>query len=485
MANEHDDWTRRALLASAAAAACTPGQGVVGAGGESTGATGATGTAGDTGATARRPNVLLLFPDQWRGPALGHLGDRNADTPRVDQLAAEGVRFDHAVSPSAVCTPARSAMLTGVMPWVMGMCDNGARLPDGTPTIGTALRQAGYRCGWIGKWHLEGSGHGWVPRDRRFGFVDGWAAHNFHHRYLDPVLFFDEPVPVRPAAGTWGPTWETDLAMAALDEAVGHDEPFVLTVSWGPPHPNVASPNDWTTDVPADLLASVDPDALLLRPNVPLDRIEPNALDPYGVRAFLQGYYACIRAMDAEVGRLLDHLDALGLRDDTLVIFASDHGEMGGSHGLYKKSFWFEEATRVPLIARWPAGFGGGRRYQVGASLLDLPPTLLSLCTTTGVPAELHGNDLSPWLRGEEPDGPVPSYFGRQADGVTAWRGVRTPTHKLVALASDERTLMYDLVADPYEMVDVSDDPEQAATRAELEAGLRAWRARVLDPSLT
>jgi arylsulfatase A-like enzyme len=427
--------------------------------------------------------VLLLYPDQWRGQALAHLGDRNALTPRVDTLAAGGVRFDHAVSPDPVCTPARSSMLTGVMPWSNGMCLNGDRLPDGTPTIATALRSAGYRCGWIGKWHLEGEGDGWVPTDRRFGFVDAWAAHNFTHNYLAPVLYFDEPVPVRPPLGTWGPDWETELAMEAIEQAAQQPEPFFLTVSWGPPHPNGASPNDWRLGVPPEVLASVDPDAIALRPNVPLDKVPPSDADPYGIRAFLQGYYACISALDASVGRLLDHLEALGLADDTLVLFTSDHGEMGGSHGLYKKSIWFDEAVRVPLIARWPNGFGGGRRYSVGASLLDLAPTLTSLCTGS-VPEGLHGRDLSPWLRGEASDAGTAVGFGRRSEGPLAWRGVRTPTHKLVELASGEATLLFDLVGDPYESRNAVDDAEHAEVVEELHEELVAFRARTADPLL-
>lgn len=483
MAGPTDGWTRRGVLGAGAAAAavgCGPGEADV----PLRGGTGQPSSAdtGDVGSEVRRPNVLLLFPDQWRAQSLRHRGDPNADTPVLDAFAAESVSFVEAITPSAVCTPARAAMLTGQMPWATGMSENGARLPDGTPTLGTALRNLGYRCGWVGKWHLEGEGtSGFVAPERRFGFRDGWAAHNFHHRYLQPELFFETPVPVRPDDGRWQPSWETDLAMAALTDAAGRDEPFFLTVSWGPPHPNQASPSDWSLDVPRDLLDSVDPDRLVLRPNVPLERVAPTERDPWGIRGFLQGYYACIRGMDAEVGRILDHLEALGLADDTLVIFTSDHGEMGGSHGLYKKGVWFEEAIRVPLLCRWPAGFAGGRTYRTGASLLDLVPTLLALAGAAP-PEGLHGRDLSPWLLGLAPDDASAVGFGRKEAGALAWRGVRTATHKLCAMADGSATLLYDLVDDPYEVANRADDPALAEVRAALEAELALWRDRTDDP---
>ena len=499
--------SRRELLAAAAAAGCAPGEILVGAEGgapsgtgwldtgwRDTGASGPSDTAGGgitspgpstRPTSARRPNVLLLFPDQWRGQAMGHVGDRNALTPVVDALAAESVAFTEAVTNSAVCTPARSLLLTGVMPWVHGMDENGARLRDGVPTLGTTLRSAGYRCGWIGKWHLEGHGStGYVPPGRRFGFDDAWAANNFHHRYLAPELFFDSPVPVR-RDDVWQPVWETDLAIEAIDAASQGGQPWFLTVSWGAPHPNLHSPADWRLDMPDDLMDVIDPSALAFRDNVPRDILEPWERDPWGVRGFLHGYYAAIRAMDAQVGRLLDHLETAGLADDTLVVFTSDHGEMGGSHGLYKKGIFFDEALLVPLLFRWPGGFGGGRRYRAGASLLDLAPTLMRLCTDFDLDDhELHGRDLTPWLTGEAPDDPQQvSFISRKASGALAWRGVRTATHKLVTLL-DGREVLFDRVADPYEMADALDDGMHAVTLGRLRDQLAQWRERTFDPSV-
>jgi len=490
--------SRRALLAAAAAAGCTPGEllaegGPLGSdsGGAPVDSGSGRGPTADSGVPstpppAEQPNVLLLFPDQWRAQATGYAGDPNAVTPALDALAAQSVSFTQAVSNSAVCTPARALMLTGVMPWVHGMDDNGARLPDGVETIGTALRSLGYRCGWIGKWHLEGHlSSGWVPQGRRFGFDDAWAAHNFHHRYLAPELFFDQPTPVQ-RDDVWQPVWETDLALDAIDAAQAAGGPWCLAVSWGPPHPNVRSPADWSLDVPPELLAAIDPEALSYRDNVPSDRLDPSPSDPYGVRGFLHGYYACIRAMDEQIGRVLDHLHTRGLDRDTLVVFTSDHGEMGGSHGLYKKSVWFEESVRVPLLFRWPGGFGGGRRYDTSASLLDLAPTLQALCSGAPPAEWLHGDDLSPWLRGEVADAPQrTSFIARRPEGRLAWRGVRTATHKLLALADGSATLLYDLRDDPYETRNAVDDPSQADVREVLEADLAQWRDRAADPTLS
>ncbi|HEV2126604.1 MAG TPA: sulfatase-like hydrolase/transferase, partial [Chloroflexota bacterium] len=186
-----------------------------------------------------RPNLLFLFADEMRGSALGCAGNPDVQTPHLDRIAAEGVRFTHAVANNAVCTPARGSLLAGCWPQTHRAVANDLPADPAAPSIARSLGQAGYRCGYIGKWHLGG-----MPRDRfippgpeRLGFDDFWAAWNCQHRYLQAKYHLNgssEPVAID---GVYEPEVQTDLAL----EWIGHrgpasDSPWCLYLSYGPPH---------------------------------------------------------------------------------------------------------------------------------------------------------------------------------------------------------------------------------------------------------
>jgi arylsulfatase A-like enzyme len=436
--------------------------------------------------TRQLPNVLILFPDQWRGQALSAAGDPNVATPMVDRLLAEGTWFTEAVTPSAVCTPARSALLTGWYPTRTGTSDNGDRLPSWAPTIAHWHRQIGYKTGYIGKWHLDGrtAGFGWVPLDSRGGFDDYWAASNFNHRYLSSVYYTDTPFPLRPdPPSLWEPIHQTNLAIDFIE--AHRDEPWLLMLSYGPPHPNTPSPTQWSLDVPAALMAQIDPASLAFRDNVP-DWIKvPNEGDPYGAAGFLQGYYACIQGLDTEIGRVLEALDALGLTEDTLVVFASDHGEMGGSHGLYKKGIYYDESVRVPLGFRWPGTLPAGQQLTVPATLCDVLPTIASL-TGAGPLLSPHGRDLGPHLLfGDDTPAPSGAYLTRRQRGPAAYRVLRTSDHKLVrGTFAPAWDALFDLVSDPLETTNLIDNPDLQGVLADLDESLHWWRVFTDDPTV-
>jgi arylsulfatase A-like enzyme len=282
----------------------------------------------------------------------------------------------------------------------------------------------------------------------------------------------------------WAPTVETDAALAAID-AFG-DDPFALVLSYGPPHPDPAWPTNWD-DVPPELMAEVDPLALQLRPNLPTEmlypnkKLEGNQLDPTGALAFLQGYYACILGVDREIGRLLDGLDARGLTQDTLVVFLSDHGEMGGSQSRYRKGVAYEEVVRVPFVARWP-GVLAPARVAGAANLTDVTPTILGLL---GAPPLVGatGRDRSSWLRnGAAPDAAESSFLWyHEVEG--AWRGLRSARWKYAEAEIGD--LLFDLEADPYEMTNLATDPDYAEVVEARAAELDALQEEAADPLLS
>ena len=328
--------------------------------------------------TGGRPaNLLFLFGDEHRGAALGCAGNPDVRTPHLDSLAAEGVRCARAYANTPVCTPSRGSLLTGQWPGRHGALSNDlpVRYGPATPSVARALGEAGagYRCGYIGKWHLGG----W-PRDRftppgpaRLGFDHLWASWECHHHYLRPVYHRDgSPDPVV-LDGRYEPEVQTDLALEWLGGLLEDEDgpPFCLFVSYGPPHdpyePLPPGAEDW-----------YDPATLTLRPNVAESAAE---------RRDLAGYYAHITALDAQVGRLLGFLRQRGALENTLVVYSSDHGSMLGSHGHHHKQQPWEELVNVPLLLRFgEGGLPRGAESDLLIGVVDYAPTLLGLL---GVPA--------------------------------------------------------------------------------------------------
>jgi arylsulfatase A-like enzyme len=392
-----------------------------------------------------RPNLLFVLTDQLRAQALGCYGNERVDTPTIDRLADDGLRFETAVSTNPVCTPARGCIQTGRYAHEHRAIMNWAPLREDLPTLGTCFADAGYRTGYVGKWHLDGeTGHpetidfgsppGFVPpgpRRRGYGFWrgfnDGHDHHDGHPRFTRDGEYHRE----RP--GEYQPTVQTDIAREFVER--NREEPWFLFLSWGPPHPPF--------DAPADYADRYEGRALDLRPNVPP---ETEAV----ARENVPEYYGMITSLDDELQRLLSTLDDLGLAEDTVVVFASDHGEMMGSHGMARgKSNPYEESIRVPSIIRYPRAVDGGRVSEAIASSVDYLPTLASLCDVP-IPEGVRGRDLSAHVRGEAAPPDEAAYLQGALAG-DGWRAVRTDRY----LFAVDRRLgprhLYDLREDPYQ----------------------------------
>jgi len=410
-----------------------------------------------------RPNVLIVLADQWRFSAFGYASDPLARTPTFDRFAAGGVHWTRAYAANPLCTPNRSALITGRFPHQTGMTRNDLMLPPAESCLARPFAEAGYATHYIGKWHMDGPAKpGYVPKGwRRRGFGT-FIGFNRGHSYYRTPTFNDDGTPLRRPG--YEPTVQTDLAIAFLK--AHRAQPFLCFLSWGPPHMPYRPPKAFNT-YPANRLE--------WRPNVP--KAERKKA---GTRRDLAGYYGLCTSLDHEFDRLLKALDDLGLAGKTLVVFTSDHGDMHGSHGLHYKQHPQEESLHVPLLMRVPGDGKGGRTIDVPTSTIDLMPTLLGHCGLT-VPAACTGRDLSAALGGRAPESRSIYAEGRMG-GPAAWRAVVREQHKLVINRSGAATRLFDLEHDPYEMIDLAGQPKHAALEKDLLADLHRWAKRTGDP---
>jgi arylsulfatase A-like enzyme len=419
-------------------------------------------------AAERRPNVILLFPDQMRGQAMGIAGNDQVRTPHLDRLARGGLFLPNTLANTPVCCPARATMLTGKYPHKHGLKINDLRLRESQVTIAELLAEAGYATGFVGKWHLDGGIRqpGFIPPGpRRQGFAF-WAANECSHRHFDTWYFRDDAtkIPIkRFEADVW-----TDESIAFV--RANRDKPFFLMVGMGPPHNPYRAPKKYS--------AMYDPAKLKMRPNW-------REGTQMGSRKDIAEYYAMITAVDDNVGRLIDVLDELKLADDTLILVTSDHGDMLGSQGMFLKRKPFEESIRIPGIVRYPRKLAAGQTKDTLFTHVDFAPTLLGFCGVK-VPSDMQGRDLSKTLAGESTDEPVAAYLQNympyRQSKLGPWRGVRTKRHTYAEI-DGKPWVLFDLREDPYELNNLVGQPEHAALQSRM-ASLLAAEMQAADDSL-
>ena len=420
---------------------------------------------------AAPPNILFVLADQWRTQAFGFAGDPNAQTPVIDRLAAESVRFTNAVAGMPVCSPTRASLLTGQKPLTHGIFLNDVQLSLEAVTLPKVLKAAGYDTGAIGKWHIDGHGRSsFIPRERRQGF-DYWQVLECTHAYNNSPYYGDTP-----EQKTWAgyDAFDQTKAATAFMRARAQAKkakPFLLWLAWGPPH------NPYGT-APEKYRARFDPAKLQLRPNVP----EAFAA---ATRKDLAGYYAHAAALDDAVGDLLATLRETGLEENTIVVFTADHGDMLGSQGMIRKQKPYDESARVPMLIRWPAGLGKkGRVLDAPINSEDLMPTLLGFAGMQ-VPASVEGLDYSGYARGGKNPGDgatvltCVSPFGEfeRRVGGKEYRGIRTTRYTYVRDLNGP-WLFFDNETDPYQMKNLAGSAEPAHVK--LQAELEAWLNRKL-----
>jgi arylsulfatase A-like enzyme len=401
-----------------------------------------------------RPNVLFVLCDQLRAETVGCLGNDQVATPTIDRLADEGALFERAYPPSPGCCPTRGSLLTSQYSHQHGVVNFNVPLPTTADTLSCRLRDGGYETGYIGKWHLDGQANpGRIPPGpRRQGF-EFWRGFNRGHRYHDGHPTFDEEGNVE-WVGEYQPRVQTDMALDFIGDRAGGEDPFFLMLSWGPPHTPF--------DAPEEYAAMYDPDDLDLRPNV------PEAEDIPDLREDLAEYYGLTTSLDDQLERLLAGLAEHGVEEDTLVVFTSDHGEMLGSHGRYRKGYPHEESVHVPLVARYPERVDAGQTHDQPVSLIDLMPTILSYADAPG-PDGMEGVDLTPLLDGESVD-PHPEGVYMQNDIAfdSAWRALRTDQYMVTVDRDLQVRYLYDMTTDPHQQENLAGDPDHADLQEDL-----------------
>ena len=445
----------------------------------------------------RRPNILLLMADQFRGDCLGSEGNRSILTPHLDRLAAEGARFRCAYSSVPSCTPARTTILTGLSPWHHGMLGYGRVAEKYARELPQMLRDAGYYTLGIGKMHYSPQRH----------------PHGFHKTILDesgraesPGFVSDYRQWFKSAAPELSPDatgigwndhrgkpyalpehlhptrWTGDEAVKFLE---GYDgsAPFLLKVSFARPHsPYDPPPRWWKRYEGAELPRAVVGDwaERHARRGMPYrSDLWQGDLGAEKVRAARQGYYGNVSFVDEQIGRILAALASRGWLETTLILFTSDHGDMTGDHHLWRKTYAYEPSARIPMLLRWPEGLVAASRGQVIRQPVELRDILPTFLDAAGVPCDPK------WFDGRSMLGPIRGDGGRWREWIDLehatcyapenyWSGLTDGRVKYVYFAPDGRQQLFDLEKDPGETRDL-------APLAEHRPLVATWRRRLVE----
>jgi len=452
---------------------------------------------------SQRPNVIVCLCDQLRAFEVGCYGNPVIRTPHLDRLAAEGVRFETAVTTFPVCMAARSVTLSGQ--YNRG-CTGGignvcTPMPGGVihfpqypvagrphlkdPTLAEVLRGLGYHTSAIGKWHI----HSW-PQDLGF---DDYVIPRMNHAH-SAQLFSENGGPEFVAPG-FSVDYEGDRVEQRIGQCAGSGEPFFLFYNISPPHCPMS-------DGPERYLTMYRPEDIPIRGNVDLTKPLPDQdhwfkiyrwdyryynhhlpytedLPPdFTLRRVIAEYYGMTTWVDDAVGRMLAALDRTGLARDTIVLFSSDHGDYLGSHGRVQKGDLHEESIRIPLMVRWPARLRPATVTTQVMGLVDVMPTLLGLLGQP-VPAHVQGRDLAAVVCAQSPCLAGSEHAVVETGGGA---GIRTATH-LYGLPFRPRTrelaasphYVWDVAADPCELRNLAQTGPLPTDMAELDRRLREW----------
>lgn len=447
-----------------------------------------------------RQNILLIQSDQHRYDCVGANGHPLLKTPNMDRLADEGMNFSQAYTPIPLCVPVRNCLLHGQ--WstehlcIANYDAEAPRAPEpGLPTFSRALRDGGYYLGYVGKWHVSRDRDPTHPMYGFHDYVNDWSYHRWREEQglpprpreqgwlgeLDPFI---EPEASRLA-------WGADHTIRLMERALEEDVPFF--VRWDPvePHlPNVV-PEPYFSMYPPDEIAPWPsyPDPLMDKPYIQAQQLRTWGLTDWTWEDWskvVSRYLGEISLLDAQLGRLLDALDELGIAEDTLVIYTTDHGDMCGGHGMIDKHFvMYDDVVRVPMMVRWPGQVvPGGVCDAFVAHSIDLASTF---CDVAGVPAPdtFRGQSLVPIFEGAGDTGRediFSMYHGNQF-GLYSQRMVRDRRWKYVwnATAEDE---LYDLVEDPGELCNLAIDPSHEDELSRLRRRLVDWMEATDDTLL-
>lgn len=435
-----------------------------------------------------KPNILFIQADQMAANALRAWGNKTVKTPHIDRLSENGVVFQNCYCNLPMCAPSRASMHASKLPFSIGMYDNANEFHADIPTFAHYLRMMDYRVEMSGKMHFVGPDqmHGYEKRHTteiypsNFAWTVDWSK---GREYRPTNLTMAPILESGPCIRSMQMDYDDEVAyhgMQALYDFArkADDRPFMLTVSFTSPHSPFTVGKEWWDLYDHDEIESPAVPPLKLDE---MDHLSRNlhycqARHQFTVtdehrRMARHGYYGMISYIDDKIGQLLDVLEKTGMAENTIVIFAADHGEMMGERGMWFKQHFFEWAAKVPFIVYCPSKFKPANISQ-NISLIDLMPTILE--AANGAPFEdyalpIDGNSLFPALNGDTSTmtDTVISEFA--ADGSTGpSRMVKKGSWKLMWLEGKD-TLLYNTVEDPNEINNLADDPLNASIRSELE----------------
>ncbi len=479
----------------------------------------------------RRPNILFVMTDDHTTQAISCYGSNLVQTPNMDRLADEGIRFDNCYAVNALSGPSRACILTGKFSHINGFRDNSSVFDGDQPTFPKILREAGYETAIVGKWHL-------ISEPQGFDFWSILCGQHEQGDYYDPD-FLENGVLVMEKGYVTDVV--TDKAIRFLEER-DKQKPFCMMVHHKAPHRNwMPAPrhlgmfNDTIFPEPDNLFdtydgrsqAARDQDMSIARTlsngwdlklftrqemlndttnhlysvykRMPADvqdkwdsvyaqRIREyrkgdltgDALVSWKYQQYMRDYLATAQAVDENIGRLLEYLEQTGELDNTIIVYTSDQGFFLGEHGWFDKRFMYEECQRLPLLIRYPKAIQAGSTSNAIAMNVDFAPTFLDFAGAT-IPEDMQGQSLKQVLQqgGNKPEewreAAYYHYYEYPAEhSVKRHYGIRTATHKLIHFYNDiDEWEMYDLQTDPKEMNNLYGKPEQAETQSELVKLLR------------
>lgn len=472
---------------------------------------------------AKPPNIVVIFSDDHAYQAISAYGDprKLLDTPNIDRIGKEGMRFDRCVVPNSICGPSRATLLTGKYSHLNGFYNNTNSKFDGSQTTFPKLLQAaGYQTAIVGKWHLVSDPTGF----------DYWHILPGQGAYYNPPMI-DNGKRVKHDGYVTDIT--TDLSLDWLKKRKT-DKPFLLMCQhkaphreWEPATRHLGHDKDRKYPEPDTLFddyagrgkAERTQDMTIARTMTPRDLklVTPGVLAPDQKKAwdayyeprnaafkeakldgkelvrwkynrYMHDYLGCIKAVDESVGRILDYLDAEKLAENTIVIYASDQGFFLGEHGWFDKRWIFEESLRTPLLVRWPGVTKPGSVNRDIVSTLDIAPTFLKAAGLP-VPADVQGRDLAPVFKGQTPADWRKSFYYHYYEypgphSVRRHYGVVTDRYKLVHFygADIDEWELFDLKSDPKELTNVYGMAEYGKVQGELRDELTRLRKELKVP---
>ncbi|MFC2076649.1 sulfatase-like hydrolase/transferase [candidate division KSB1 bacterium] len=403
----------------------------------------------------KRRNIVFILSDDHRYDAMSFMGHPLAQTPNMDRLARDGIHFQNAFVTTSLCSPSRASILSGQYAHTHGVLNNSTLLPEDTLTFPEALQGAGYRTGFVGKWHMGGSSD-----DPRPGF-DHWVSFRGQGPYFDPTFNVDGEHVERQG-------YTADLITEYSVDFVekNKDRPFMLYMShknvhgmFEPAPRHAGKLKNTPVPHPATMADTKEnyrgkPKWLKGQRNTwhGVDGMYNNRID---FDTFGRLYGECLMGLDDSVGVLTETLEKNGLLDDTLIIYMGDNGFMFGEHGLIDKRAMYEPSIRVPFLAHCPALSEGGRKVDELTLNIDVAPTIMT-AAGVDIPAQMQGQSFLPLVEGRETD------WRGEFVYVYFWERAYPQTPTVLGLRTDKYSYMrYHGVFDINELYDMEVDPDQ------------------------